>query len=207
MDLEKSKISRPKKAFIPKNDCLDKELKDKTPLGPQLPQKKPIMNDYEKRNHVEKIKRKPIKYISQPDNSFNFNPPQKEKTKKRMVTEQIPSNYYQKMQNSKNAYNHWLNEKKITKKYEDKARKDNLNEIFRTNTEGNIYKERLHRKVNYKDTEVNQIFEKGKNNLPVGYKELTPNPGKVDFNQLSISAKNNYENLRKYGKKPLKKDF
>ena len=139
MDLEKSKISRPKKAFIPKNDCLDKELKDKTPLGPQLPQKKPIMNDYEKRNHVEKIKCKPIKYISQPDNSFNFNPPQKEKTKKRMVTEQIPSNYYQKMQNSKNAYNHWLNAKKITKKYEDKARKDNLNEIFRTNTEGNIY--------------------------------------------------------------------
>ena len=123
-----------------------------------------------------------------------------------MTNEQIPSNYYQKFLNQKNAYNHWLNEKS-SKKYDDKGRKDNLNEIMKYNTEGNLYKERMHRKVNYKDTEVNQIFEKGKNNLPVGYKELTTNPVKVDFNQLSTSAKNNYEIIKKNGRKPLKKDF
>lgn len=124
-----------------------------------------------------------------------------------MITEQIPSNYYKKLENSKNVYNYWVNEKPI-KKYESKARKDNLNEIFKyNNTEGNTYTERLHRKVNYKDTEVNQIFEKGKNNLPVGYKELTPNPGKVDFNQLTNYAKDNYDNLKKNGRKTLKKDF
>ena len=188
------------------NDCLDKELKDKTPIIPQLPKKKPLINEYEKRNHVEKIKRKPLKYLSQPDNAFNFNPPTKNKTQKKMVTEQVPSNYYKKMENSKNAYNHLLNEKNL-KKIESKARKDNLKEIFRNNTEENVYKERLHRKVNYKDTEVNQIFEKGKNNIPVGYKELTTNPVKVDFNQLSTSAKNNYEIIKKNGRKPLKKDF
>ena len=42
-----------------------------------------------------------------------------------MVTEQVPSNYYKKMENSKNAYNHLLNEKNL-KKIETKERKDNL---------------------------------------------------------------------------------
>ena len=64
-----------------------------------------------------------------------------------MITEQVPSNYYKKISDSKNAYNHLLNENNL-KKIESNARKDNLKEIFRTNTEGNVYKERLHRKVN-----------------------------------------------------------
>ena len=78
------------------NDCLDKELKDKTPIIPQLPKKKPLINEYEKRNHVEKIKRKPLKYLSQPDNAFNFNPPTKNKTQKKKEKEQVPSNYNKK---------------------------------------------------------------------------------------------------------------
>ena len=206
MDLEKSKIQRPKKTFIERKDCLDNQLKVKTALEPQLPKRKSIIAEYEKKNHQEKIKRKPIKYIPQEDNAFNFQPPQKPKTQKKMATEQIPSNYYQKSLNQKNVYNYWLNEKSI-KKYDDKGRKDNLNELMKYNTEGNDYKERMHKKVNYKDTEVNQIFEKGKNNLPVGYSELTKKIGKVDFNELSNSAKNNFENIKKNGRKPLKKDF
>ena len=168
-----------------------------------MPQKKPIMKDYEKRIHVEKIKRKPITYISQPDNAFNFQPPQKEKNQKRMITEPVPSNYYQKIEDSKNSYNHLINGK-TSKKYECDAIKDNLNDVFGNNMN---YKEKIRRKVNFKDTEVNQIFEKGKNNLPVGYRELTPTPGRVDFNQLSEFAKNNYDNLKKNGRKTLKKDF
>ena len=170
---------------------------------PQLPQKKPIKKDYEKRIHVEKIKRKPITYISQPDNAFNFQPPQKEKNPKRMVTEPVPSNYYKKIEDSKNSYNHLINGKP-SKKYECDAIKDNLNDVFGNNMN---YKEKIRRKVNFKDTEVNQIFEKGKNNLPVGYRELTPTPGRVDFNQLSEFAKNNFDNLKKNGRKTLKKDF
>ena len=112
-------------------------------------------------------------------------------------------NYYQKIEDSKNAYTHLINEKQ-SKKYDCDAVKDNLNAVFGNNMN---YKEKIRRKVNYKDTEVNQIFEKGKNNIPVGYKELTPTPGKVDFNQLSNFAKNNFDNLRKNGRKPLKKDF
>ena len=203
MNKEKAKISRPKKSYIERKDCLDKELKDKTKLVPQLPQKKPIMKDYEKRIHVEKIKRKPITYISQPDNAFNFQPPQKEKNKIRMATEPVPSNYYQKIEDSKNSYNHLINGKP-PKKYEYDAIKDNLNDVFGNNMN---YKEKIRRKVNFKDTEVNQIFEKGKNNIPVGYRELTPTPGRVDFNQLSEFAKNNYDNLKKNGRKTLKKDF
>ena len=203
MNKEKAKISRPKKSYIERKDCLDKELKDKTKLVPQLPQKKPIMKDYEKRIHVEKIKRKPITYISQPDNAFNFQPPQKEKNKIRMATEPVPSNYYKKIEDSKNSYNHLINGKP-PKKYEYDAIKDNLNDVFGNNMN---YKEKIRRKVNFKDTEVNQIFEKGKNNLPVGYRELTPTPGRVDFNQLSEFAKNNYDNLKKNGRKTLKKDF
>ena len=203
MNKEKAKISRPKKSYIERKDCLDKELKDKTKLVPQLTQKKPIMKDYEKRIHVEKIKRKPITYISQPDNAFNFQPPLKEKNQKRMSTEPVPSNYYQKIEDSKNSYNHLINGK-TSKKYECDAIKDNLNDVFGNNMN---YKEKIRRKVNFKDTEVNQIFEKGKNNLPVGYRELTPTPGRVDFNQLSEFAKNNYDNLKKNGRKTLKKDF
>ena len=203
MNKEKAKISRPKKSYIERKDCLDKELKDKTKLVPQLPQKKPIMKDYEKRIHVEKIKRKPITYISQPDNAFNFQPPQKEKNQKRMVTEPVPSNYYKKIEDSKNYYNHLINGKP-SKKYEYDAIKDNLNDVFGNNMN---YKEKIRRKVNFKDTEINQIFEKGKNNIPVGYRELTPTPGRVDFNQLSEFAKNNYDNLKKNGRKTLKKDF
>ena len=203
MNKEKAKISRPKKSYIERKDCLDKELKDKTKLVPQLPQKKPIMKDYEKRIHVEKIKRKPITYISQPDNAFNFQPPQKEKNQKRMVTEPVPNNYYKKIEDSKNYYNHLINGKP-SKKYEYDAIKDNLNDVFGNNMN---YKEKIRRKVNFKDTEVNQIFEKGKNNIPVGYRELTPTPGRVDFNQLSEFAKNNFDNLKKNGRKTLKKDF
>ena len=203
MNKEKAKISRPKKSYIERKDCLDKELKDKTKLVPQLPQKKPIMKDYEKRIHVEKIKRKPITYISQPDNAFNFQPPQKEKNKIRMATEPVPSNYYKKIEDSKNSYNHLINGKP-PKKYEYDAIKDNLNDVFGNNMN---YKEKIRRKVNFKDTEVNQIFEKGKNNIPVGYRELTPTPGRVDFNQLSEFAKNNFDNLKKNGRKTLKKDF
>ena len=106
MNLAKNKISRPNKTFIEQKDCLDKELKDKTPLRPQLPKKKPLLGEYEKRNHVEKIKRKPLTYISQPDNAFNFNPPQKPKTQKKMTTEQVPSNYNKKKQTKKNGFNH-----------------------------------------------------------------------------------------------------
>ena len=127
MNLEKSKISRPNKTFIEQKDCLDKELKDKTPIVPQLPHKKPVTGDYEKRVHVEKIKRQPIKYISQPDNAFNFQPPQKEKTKKKMATEQVPSNYYKKIENSKNAFNHWLNEKPSKKNKNSSVKSDNKN--------------------------------------------------------------------------------
>ena len=203
MNKEKAKISRPKKSYIERKDCLDKELKDKTKLVPQLPQKKPIMKDYEKRIHVEKIKRKPITYISQPDNAFNFQPPQKEKNKIRMATEPVPSNYYKKIEDSKNSYNHLINGKP-PKKYEYDAIKDNLNDVFGNNMN---YKEKIRRKVNFKDTEVNQIFEKGKNNIPVGYRELTPTLGRVDFNQLSEFAKNNFDNLKKNGRKTLKKDF
>ena len=55
MNLAKDKISRPNKTFIEQKDCLDKELKDKTPMRPQLPKKKPLLGEYEKRNHVEVI--------------------------------------------------------------------------------------------------------------------------------------------------------
>lgn len=208
MNQERAKIERPKKTIFERKDCLDNQLKVKSEFQPEPkpPKKNTVLIEYEKKNHQEKIKRNPKTFIPQEDNVFNFKPPQKPKTQKKMITEQIPSNYYQKSLNQKNVYNYWLNEK-TSKKYDDKARKDNLNDIMKYNTEGNEYKEQLHRKVNYKDTDVNQIFEKGKNNLPVGYKELTTKVGKVDFNKLTDSAKNNFENIKKNGRKPLKKDF
>jgi hypothetical protein len=196
------KIERPKKTFIEQKDCLDKEFKDKTPIIPEVPHKKPVAKEYERNNHRPKIERKPKTAIPPKDNTFNFEPPEKGKTQKRMVQEPVPSNYYKRTENTKNAY---LNEKP-PRKYDDKARKDNLKDLFTRNyTAGNL--ERPHKKVNYKNTEVNEIFEKGKDNIPVGYKEPPARPGKGDFDELSSFALNNFENVRKHGRKPLKKDF
>ena len=206
IDRIKEKIEKPKKTFIGSKDCLDKEFKDKTPFVPEVPHKKPVA-EYEKINHRNKIERRPKTVIPQEDNAFNFEPPEKGKTQKKMVEEQVPSNYYKKTENSKNYYNHWLNIKP-PKTYNDKGRKDNINDLFNRNlTAGNLNKERPHKKVNYKNTEVQQIFEKGKVNIPVGYKEPPARPGKGDFDEFASSALKNYESIRKNGRKPLKKDF
>ena len=138
---------------------------------------------------------------------FNFEPPEKYKNKKRALEGQVPSNYYKKTENTKMYYNHYL-DIKPPKNYNEKARKDNLKDLFRKNlTEGNSYMERPHKKVTYKNTEVNEIFEKGKNYIPVRYKEPTPNVEKDNFAQMAHSAFNNYDSIRKNGRKPLKRDF
>ena len=104
-------------------------------------------------------------------------------------------------------YNHYI-DIKHPKNYNEKARKDNLKDLFRKNlTEGNSYMERPHKKVTYKNTEVNEIFEKGKNYIPVRYKEPTPNVEKDNFAQMAHSAFNNYDSIRKNGRKPLIRDF
>ena len=128
INLDNAKCERPKKSFIERNDCLDKDFKDKSPITPQVPQKKPI-KDYEKRNHREKIVRKPKTIIPQSDNVFNFEPPEKNKNRKKQVEEQVPSNYYRKIENTKMYYNHYL-DIKPPKNYDEKKRKDNLKDIF-----------------------------------------------------------------------------
>ena len=206
INLDNAKCERPKKSFIERNDCLDKDFKDKSPITPQVPQKKPI-KDYEKRNHREKIVRKPKTIIPQSDNVFNFEPPEKNKNRKKQVEEQVPSNYYRKIENTKMYYNHYL-DIKPPKNYDEKGRKDNLKDLFEINsTKRNSYMDRPHKKVIYKNTEVQQIFENGKNNLPVGYKELTKTVGRDDFDEMSNSALNNFDSIRKNGRKPLKRDF
>ena len=207
MNLYNSKIARPKKTFIERNDCLDNNMKDKSPFIPEIPHKKAILNQYEKNNHRDKIVRKAKTVIPQEDNAFNFQPLGKTKNQKKLVEIQVPSNYYKKSENTKMYYNHYLNIKP-PKDYNERGRKDNINDIFGGNwTQGNKYMERPHKKVNYKNTEVQQIFDNGKNNIPVGYKELPTNPGNVDFYELSSSVRNNIENIKKNGRKPLKKDF
>ena len=206
LNLEKAKIQRPKKTFIDPKDCLDKDFKDKSQLVPQVPQKKPGLNEYEKRNHQEKIKRKPKTCIPQEDNVFNFQPLERIRNKKKMVQNEVPSKYYKK-ENIKMSNAQYI-EEKPPKKYNDIARKDNINDIFERNwTQGNTNIERQHKKVNYKGTEVQKIFEDGKNNIPVGYKELTLNPEKNNFDDFSSYAMNNFDNIRKNGRKPLKRDF
>ncbi len=138
---------------------------------------------------------------------FNFEPPEKNKNRKKQVEEQVPSNYYRKIENTKMYYNHYL-DIKPPKNYDEKGRKDNLKDLFETNsTKRNSYMDRPHKKVIYKNTEVQQIFENGKNNLPVGYKELTKTVGRDDFDEMSNSALNNFDSIRKNGRKPLKRDF
>ena len=207
INLDNVKYERPKKAFIDRNDCLDKNFKDKSPIIPELPHKKQVLTEYEKKNHQEKIKRKPKTVNPQPDNVFNFNSFEKIKNKKKIPETAVPSKNYTKTENSKMAYNYYLNQKP-QKGYDEKGQKDNLNDLFKRNlTTGNIYMERPHKKVNYKNTEVQKIFENGKNNIPIGYKEPTKKIGKDDFDEMAISALNNFDNIRKNGRKPLKKDF
>ena len=174
---------------------------------PQVAHKKPGLKEHEKRNHKEKIVRNPKTLIPQRDNVFNFEPPEKNKNRKKAAEEPVPSNYYKKTENTKMYYNHYL-DIKPPKTYNEKGRKDNLNDLFEANlTKGNSYMDRPHKKVNYKNTEVQKIFEDGEKNIPVGYKEPTAKIGASNFDVMSSSALNNFDNIRKHGRKPLKRDF
>ena len=182
-------------------------MKDKSPIIPEVAHKKIIGNEYEKNNHREKIVRNPKTFIPQEDNAFNFEPLGKGKDQKRKAENPVPSMYYKKTENAKMSYNHYLNEKPH-KNYNEIGRKDNINDLFgNKKSEGNTYMDRPHKKVNYKCTEVQQIFDSGKNIIPVGYKEPTLNPGKADFDLMSSCAQNNIENVKKHGRKPLQRDF
>jgi hypothetical protein len=200
-DKDREKPERPKKTHIAPKGFFNNGFIDNTPISPEVPHVKSRVDEYEKINHREKIQRNQIVNIPQADNIFNFEP-MKDKYHKKMVKENVPSLYYSKMENYKNRNNFYC--ERPCKMYNDIGRKDNLNEIFKGNlTEGNV----SNRNRNYKTTQVQQIFENGKNNIPVGYKEPTACPGKVDFEQLSTAIKQNYEEMHKYSRKPLKKDF
>ena len=204
MNKDKLIEERPKKKVIKENTCLDKNFNDCTPIVPEVPHRKPeITSEYEKRLHHEKIERPPITRIPQKDNVFNFEP-EKEKNHKKRFEGQVPSQYYVKYSNREMLSNQSGDYKPLST-YNQQGRKDNLNNIFGSNE--NDIKERPHKKVDPEKNNTKHIFDFGKNNIPVGYKEISSSPGKGDFKQLSSSAKNNIENVRKNGRKPLKKDF
>lgn len=190
---------KPKIKKLPNKDNLDKKLIDKNPLPPNKTQSQ-ITIDYEKRLHEEPKERKAITRKVESDNVFNFEP-LKEKGHLKKFEGEFPSNFYTRESNRKTNYVESYLPSKI---YNNEGRKDNIKEVIE-NEDLNEVGRRRRKEV--KKTEVEEIFERGKNYLPVRYEEPTPIPGKGDFNALKEVAISNVPNIRKNGRKYMGKDF
>lgn len=185
---------------------LDEKLIDINPLKPNKTKNKETV-DYEKYVVDEEGKeRQGIKRKTPEDNAFNFNPPEKQKDLLKKYEGEFPSSFYTRDSNRKSNFigNHLPS--KVYGEFSNEGRRDvmgNLIEHQDLNKIGN----NNGRRRNVKKTEVEEIFERGKNYIPVRYQEPTPIPPKVEFNALKEIAMENVPNIRKNGKKYLGKEI
>lgn len=198
----KNEQEPPKVQRLPNNkENLDEKLIDVNPLPPAKTKSKTTL-EYEERLSKEHKERLPIKKKIQDDNVFNFNEPEKGKEHFKKFEGQFPSDFYTRESNRKTNYigNHLPS--KIYGEFSKEGRKDVVKNFFEEkdlNKIGNNDNQGGRRNV--KKTEVEEIFERGKNYLPVRYQEPTPIPGKVEFDSLKEIAVDNIPNIRKNGRK------
>ena len=99
-----------------------------------------VTKEYEKRIKQEN-NRLAKKFIPQSDNIFNFEPPEKEKPKKKMLKGEYPSKHYKDFYN-RGFLKNQLGETTKERKYEGEALKENI-----VNYIGEPKKELHHRKI------------------------------------------------------------
>ena len=200
---EISKPERPKKKFIGGRDCLNKDFSDITPKNDNIPHRRPeVTKDYENRLHQEK-QRNAKTNIRQTDNIFNFEPPEKERPKKKPFKGEFPSKYYKDFHNRAMLSNQIGEDVKPAKKYEGKQNKDSIRFFV-----GEGENERMHKKVEKSGkTNVQDLFENNQVVYPPKYKEPTAKPGSVTADELIPIAKSNIEKIEKNGKNKRRIDF
>ena len=197
------KPERPKKKFIGGKDCLNKDFSDITPKNENIPHRRPeVTKDYENRLHQEN-QRNAKTNIRQSDNIFNFNPPEKERPKKKPFKGEFPSKYYKDFYNRGMLSNQIGEDVKPQKKYIGKQNKDSIRFFI-----GEGENERIHKKVERSGkTNVQDLFENNEVVYPPKYKEPTAKPGSVTVDELIPIAKSNIEKIEKNGKNKRKIDF
>ena len=198
-----SRPERPKKKFIGGKDCLNKDFSDITPKNENIPHRKSeVTKDYENRLHQDN-KRNAKTNIRQSDNIFNFEPPEKERPKKKQFNGEFPSKYYKDFYNRGMLSNQFGENVKKQRQYEGNQNKDNIKYFI-----GESENERIHKKVEKSGkTNVQQLLENNEVLYPPKYKEPTAKPGTVNIEQLIPIAKSNIEKIEKNGKNKRKIDF
>ena len=201
LNAEIAKPERAHKKIVLSKDCLNKEFNDISPLIENIPHRSmKVTKEYEKRIHQEN-NRMPKKYVQQSDNIFNFDPPEKEKPKKKKLTGE-PSKFY------KNFYNrgilpNQLGEKTKERKYEGEMLKNNIKDFIGENKDA-IFHKKIEKKG--KST-VQQLLENGDIRYPPNYKEPTVKPGMIEVEKLIPIAKENMKRIEKNGKCKRDIDF
>ena len=164
-----------------------------------------ITKEYEKRLHQENT-RKAKNFIPQSDTIFNFDPPEKEKPKKKQFVGEFPSKNYKDFLNRGILPNQLgENATKPQRKYEGNQKKDNIKYYV-----GENENEKAHKKIERPGkgkTNVQQLLENNEILYPPKYKEPTGKPGSVNAEQLLPIAKSNIEKIEKNGKNKRKIDF
>ena len=156
-----------------------------------------VTKEYEKRIKQEN-NRLAKKFIPQSDNIFNFEPPEKEKPKKKMLKGEYPSKHYKDFYN-RGFLKNQLGETTKERKYEGEALKENI-----VNYIGEPKKELHHRKIERPPKEyVKDLIENSEIKYPPKYKEPTIKPGMINVEQVLPIAKENIKRIEKNGKNKI----
>lgn len=191
------------KKYIGGKDCLNKDFSDVSPINENIPHRRPeVTKDYENRLHQDN-QRNAKTNIRQSDNIFNFDPPEKERPKKKRFEGEFPSKYYKDFYNRGMLSNQIGENVKPQKKYEGNQNKDHIRFY-----QGQDQPEPIHKKVERSGkTNVQQLLENSEVLYPPKYKEPTAKPGSIGADQLIPIAKSNIEKIEKNGKNKRKIDF
>lgn len=155
-----------------------------------------VTKEYEKRIHQENEKLSK-KYIQQSDNIFNFDPPEKEKPKKKMFKGEFPSRHYKSFSNRGMLPNQ-LGEKTKERKYEGEMVKENI-----INFIGDQKDEKYHKKIDRKKDSLVKGLIESDIKYPPKYKEPTVKPGMIKVEQLVPIAKENIKRIEKNGRNKI----
>ena len=156
-----------------------------------------VTKEYEQRVKQEN-NRLSKKFIPQSDNIFNFEPPEKERPKKKMLKGEYPSKHYRDFYN-RGILKNQLGEKTKERKYEGEMLKENIKDYI-----GEPKKELHHRKIERPPKSfVQDLIENSEVKYPPKYKEPTIKPGMIKVEQLLPIAKANIKRIEKNGKNKI----
>ena len=195
---------RPKKKVIEVKDCLNSNFKDQSEQIDNKPKKKVLAEEYEKKIH--KPQPKSIKMIEEArgkkdtmNDIFLGKAEEKEYrfSKRQIKNGGIPS--YETLRINQQFNNNNLNNNKINEYRNDILKKYNTDHLFNQGSDSDYNNERSHKKIFPLNSNMGDIL--AHDNVPKGYDVYSSKPNEVNYKTLVNSLPDNFDNIKKYGKK------